>query len=185
MSEETTVTNNFLIKNGRKHFLIDCQKCNKRMEIRSDYIKKHSGICMSCQKKNNSFAKKHGDYKSRLYKIWLGLGHRRYGGFKPSVCDEWKEYPKFKEWALENGYKKELTIDRIDNKKNYYPENCQWITLAENSGKDKKLFTKEEGAEIYKQRKRIGVTQNKMAEILGVSRNTIQRIERKEKDDRK
>ena len=34
---------------------------------------------------------------------------------------------------MENGYRKELTIDRIDNEKGYSPDNCRWVTWAEQS----------------------------------------------------
>lgn len=52
------------------------------------------------------------------------------------VCEEWeKSYTAFREWALENGYQETLTLDRIDSDKGYCPENCQWISKAENSKK--------------------------------------------------
>lgn len=64
------------------------------------------------------------------------ISYKWYGKKGIKVCEEWKRYPiKFIEWSLSNGYKKGLTIDRIDSKKGYSPENCQWITLSENSRK--------------------------------------------------
>ena len=42
-------------------------------------------------------------------------------------------YTPFKEWALKNGYKEGLTIERINPKGNYEPNNCEWITKGENS----------------------------------------------------
>ena len=50
------------------------------------------------------------------------------------VCEIWdKDFFKFQEWSLENGYKEGLTIDRIDRNGNYEPSNCRWVTMAENS----------------------------------------------------
>lgn len=167
---------------NRKYTTINCNNCGKEMNIRNDYIQKHSGICTSCQKKNNRYAFKHGDYKTRLYRIWQGLFHRRYNKNKPIVCNEWNKYKNFKNWAIQNGYKDNLTIDRIDNKKGYEPNNCQWITLEENAGKDKKIFSFEEKIEIFNLRKKLNITQKEMAIKLNVSRNTIQRLEKEIKE---
>jgi len=59
-----------------------------------------------------------------------------YGGKGIRVCEEWKLFPiKFIEWALKNGWKKGLTIDRIDSSKGYEPENCKWISHSKNCRK--------------------------------------------------
>ena len=52
------------------------------------------------------------------------------------MCDEWQDFGKFREWALDNGYDEqaergECTIDRIDPFGNYEPNNCRWISLKE------------------------------------------------------
>ncbi len=109
--------------NNRKHFLFICKNCKKESYVRQDYFNKHSELCKSCDKKNNKNAKTHGDSKKRLYHIWVGLFQRRYK-INPSVCLEWNDYLSFKQWSLSNGYNDNLTIDRIDNAKGYYPENC-------------------------------------------------------------
>ena len=50
------------------------------------------------------------------------------------VCQEWLDSPcSFEKWALENGYEDGLTIDRLDETKDYCPENCHWISLSDNS----------------------------------------------------
>ena len=60
--------------------------------------------------------------------------YRFYGAKGIKICDEWlSDANNFQEWALNNGYNDELTIDRIDSSKDYSPENCRWITKSENS----------------------------------------------------
>ena len=52
------------------------------------------------------------------------------------VCDEWRnDFNSFEQWAISNGYKEDLTIDRIDSNGNYEPSNCRWISKSENSKK--------------------------------------------------
>lgn len=71
-----------------------------------------------------------GNPKHRNYKA--------YGGKGVKVCDEWMNNTgAFIEWALANGYRDDLTLDRIDNEGDYCPENCQWITAKENILKQK------------------------------------------------
>ncbi len=48
-----------------------------------------------------------------------------------TYCKEWELYENFQTWAIENGYEDNLTLDRMDGSLPYCPENCRWITIAE------------------------------------------------------
>lgn len=85
--------------------------------------------------------------KDRLHHIWYGIIDRcynknnqafKYYGERNIIVDEnWKNnFISFREWALNNGYKENLSIERIDVNGNYCPENCTWITM-ENQLKNK------------------------------------------------
>ena len=55
-----------------------------------------------------------------------------YGERGISVCQEWKNnFQAFYDWSINNGYKENLTIDRIETNGNYCPENCRWVTMKE------------------------------------------------------
>lgn len=79
---------------------------------------------------------------SRLYKIWEDMKSRcynsnnkrfkDYGAIGIKMNSEWKyDYKAFYLWAINNGYSDTLTIDRIDNKGDYEPNNCKWSTQKE------------------------------------------------------
>lgn len=57
--------------------------------------------------------------------------YKNYGGRGISVCKEWHDMATFGEWALSNGYKEGLSIERIDNEGDYDPTNCKWATAKE------------------------------------------------------
>ena len=105
--------------------------------------------------------------------------YHRYGGRGIKVCDEWvNNFMAFFEWANSNGYSDNLSLDRIDNDKNYTPDNCRFVTQKEqvrNSSKSlnpemvlliKKLISEN------KQNKEISI-------ITGVQKYKIVRIKSK------
>lgn len=99
---------------------------------------------------------KHGDSYKRLYRIWSGIKQRclnpkcviyyKYGGAGITLIKGWEEsYPAFKVWAEANGYNDAMTIDRVDNEKGYYPENCRWATYEIQNTNMRKLKSNTSG----------------------------------------
>ena len=71
-------------------------------------------------------------------------GYERYGGREIKMCDEWINNPEsFYNWAINNGYKKDLTLDRIDVNGNYEPSNCRWATkeVQDNNRRNNRKIT--------------------------------------------
>lgn len=110
---------------------------------------------------------KHGLGKTRIYHIYLGMmdrcydekncsSYKYYGGRGITVCDEWhggEGAKRFKEWAIKNGYKDGLTLDRIDCNGNYTPDNCRWVTYKtqNNNKRDNHYITIGEETKTAKQ----------------------------------
>ena len=126
--------------------------CGKEFTTRARSLR--SGECTSCGcvRRAHSIAAmakantKHGAAPHRgytkLYNTWRRMkgrcnrptatSYQYYGGRGISVCDAWQhDFQAFRDWALAHGYREGLSIDRIDVNGNYCPENCRWITMAE------------------------------------------------------
>lgn len=134
----------------RPVWLFQCECGNTHIargaDVRSGKIK--SCGCLNREKAigklplMHAAATTHGQSRTSIYKIWYGMKGRcytksntcypRYGAKGITVCKEWLDDPEaFIKWALANGYKKGLSIDRIDGTKGYSPDNCRFITQSE------------------------------------------------------
>lgn len=113
--------------------------CGGTHIVRGDRLKKGEVTCCKPCRVDKHIT--HNGSKTRLYQTWKSMFYRvynkeahnykHYGGKGLEICKEWHDFENFRDWALSNGYKDDLTIDRIDNDKGYNPENCRWILHKE------------------------------------------------------
>lgn len=138
---------------GHSMWLCECE-CGNQVVIAGTNLKR--GLTGSCGCRRIEIATErlttHGMYGTPLYICWSDMLQRcrdpnnklyhRYGGRGIVVCDEWKSFENFNRWAMDSGYMAGLTIDRINNDKGYYPENCRWvdrITQGNNTSKNRRV----------------------------------------------
>lgn len=128
--------------NNQKRSCWNCKcSCGKEfVAVGSELIRGKVKGCGCKWKSINSL------YKSRIYRIHHSMkcrcynesssSFKRYGARGITVCDEWlgkNGFMNFYNWAMNNGYSDNLSIDRIDNDKGYSPDNCRWATPIEQS----------------------------------------------------
>ena len=126
---------------SRGEMLWQCKcDCGNETITLSSYLRTgHTKSCGCLRLKANktNLKEKH----KRLYEIWVNMKTRcnnpsyqcyhAYGGKGIEVCDEWKRFKGFLEWALGSGYDRSLTLDRKDNALGYNPDNCRWANMQQ------------------------------------------------------
>lgn len=162
-------------KHANAHWVCKCDCGNETVVDGHKLRRGHTKSC-GCYHKDRLVT--HGETNSRLYGIWKGLkwrcnsksdrSYKYYGGRGIKVCDEWEaDFQAFYDWAMENGYRDDLSIDRIDNDGNYEPENCRWVSAKEQANNRRNNIIITRNGETH--------TLAEWAEILGIKYSTLQK----------
>lgn len=109
----------------------------------------------------------YGSYKSMIERCYRKEAHNYplYGGRGIVVCEEWKDIEKFENWVNISGYKKGLSLDRIDVNGNYEPDNCRWSTPEEQANNRRNTLYVEINGETH--------TISEWSKITSIKRSTI------------
>lgn len=132
----TITTSSF--KDGR--YIRYCVKCDCGKEFTPQRVDVERGESRSCGCRRNSsrpktYAAREGASKTRLYQNWHRMMARcgkrlDYIAKGITVCADWHSFETFRNWALSNGYRDDLTLDRRNNSFGYSPGNCRWAPLT-------------------------------------------------------
>lgn len=133
----------------KSHYYYACRcECGNIKVVRSDQLTR--GIAKSCGCLQREIAestmaqtmRKHGMNKHPLIGVLNAIKQRcynpkckqyaYYGARGIGICNEWKtNCQAFIYWAIANGYKDGLTIDRIDVNSDYAPSNCRFVSMKD------------------------------------------------------
>ncbi len=164
-----------------------CKKIKPYSEFNKNKhtIDNYQDGCKKCINKNNLRIKKEFN---NLYGVWGSMkkrcytstceAYKYYGGRGIRICEEWKNnFKKFYEWAIKNGHKRGLTLDRRNNDGNYEPSNCRFVTRVENNRNKPNIKLDIEKVKVIKQLLKEGeLSQEKIGTIFGVHNVTISKI---------
>ena len=120
-------------------YLCKCS-CGNIRTVRGSSLR--NGTSKSCGCLNKEIITKHGMISTPTYASRVSARSRcryekdssypRYGGKGIDICDRW--YDSFENFFKDMGERpRGMTLDRKDGSKGYYPENCRWATLVEQS----------------------------------------------------
>lgn len=129
------------IENKKAYWLCQCE-CGTKKVVSSSSLRCGTSKSCGCLVKENGIKTINGLSQTKLYRTYNNIKQRcynlkmpfykNYGGRNIKMCDEWlNDFIVFYNWSISNGYKDDLTIDRIDVNGDYEPNNCRWITKKE------------------------------------------------------
>ena len=127
---------------GNKNYEPDNCYFGEKSKKKSDKNKHTKDVRIHRKEIKEKCGVKTGYSKTRIYRIYCKMirrcknekdkDYKFYGAKGIDVCERWSMkdgFFYFYKWSMENGYRDNLSIDRIDVKGNYCPENCRWVDM--------------------------------------------------------
>lgn len=161
-------------RNKMRRAIFRC-RCSIEFEAFISLVKNEHTRSCGCFKRlmAKNLKRSHGYAGTPVYLVWWSMLRRcenpacksfsDYGARGITVCDRWHTLGNFIEDMGEPP--RGLTLDRIDNSKGYYKENCRWATAEEqnNNTRSNKI--------IEWRNQRLSVSQ--WSREIGIPRSTI------------
>lgn len=176
---EDRIYNSKYEKSGKRilhleFYLCKCD-CGNETVVEKSHLRKKVDATESC---GCMLGTHHMSKNNRIYDIWTGIrsrcfgknksnpNYKNYNGRGITLCEEWEnDFVSFYNWAISNGYRNDLTIDRIDCNGNYEPSNCRWATKKEQSQNRRVVY------KLFYKGKDMLVSD--ISKITGIKSNTI------------
>lgn len=166
---------------GGRAYLCRCS-CGTERVVSAASLRKGNTTNCGCASISRLTARstKHGLYAHPTYRTWCRMRERcyyvnhkyydRYGGRGIGVCDRWQEFLPFYE-DMAPTWKKGMTLERLDNDKDYSPHNCVWATRKQQSRNRSNTVTMELNGQVR--------PLAAWAEITGIPQTTLRERKRR------
>lgn len=136
------------VKDSYRYWICKCDCGTIREVTQSSLLSRKSSSCGCMRKEQRT---KHNCCRERLFSVWDGMirrcanskhrAYKNYGDRGITICEEWLDPINFLNWANEL-WEEGLQLDRRDNEKGYYPENCRFVTAEVNVHNSRNRYSK-------------------------------------------
>jgi hypothetical protein len=166
-------------KETHVYWVCECE-CGNVLDVRGSRLKSGRTKSCGCLRHDTRPALTHGMTGTKTHMVWDAMRQRcnnpnhfayeRYGGRGIIVCQEWSD--SFERFIEDMGLAPEgMTLDRIDNSKGYFKENCRWTS--------RKVQARNRRSNVYANYKGKRMILADIAEAANVSRGTASRWNKK------